>query len=318
MSIPYTGRWITFLIVYSFSSLAFADWASGWMGQRLSGDYTWGWIIAEQKAFLTYNDAEAWTRANYPGTLVIYGETLVDGKRHVLLSPPSQYNPRILTPSDPEPRYCEHWSVGTQGSAIAERSGHIMYGPDGTFPAWTVALNNCIQPDGGWWRIRSAPVVAVYEAMVELPPCPVAPLTPYSPDPYPLNTDKLTARMKKSLSCLANMGFSVANGNLDISSAYRAPEYQLHLQELWDKWDALYQNKSIECKALKTEIQNHFTWHELIKKKKARPHSNSAHTRGEALDMNSSLGREALDKVAGTCGLERRSPDGDPPHYTHR
>ena len=148
--------------------------------------------------------------------------------------------------------------------------------------------------------------------------CPVAPLTPYSPDPYPLDIDNLTPRMQTTLQCLQT-AIRDDGGTSSASSAYRPPAYNRHLQEVWDKWmRELRRETRPECQSLRNEVRNHFNGHELIPDSDARPHSSSAHTRGEAFDLSSNLYDGVLDVLAVGCRVYRPDPIGDPPHFIHR
>lgn len=153
--------------------------------------------------------------------------------------------------------------------------------------------------------------------------CPVEPLTPYSPDPYPLDIDNLAPRMQTGLQCLqAAIGRQTSPGGnpgtSTVDSAYRPSSYNRHLQEVWDKWDELDEDRRPECQSLRTEVRDHFNSHDLIPSARARPHTNSAHTRGQAFDLSSNLYDGVLDVLAVDCNVYRPDPLGDPPHFIHR
>lgn len=154
--------------------------------------------------------------------------------------------------------------------------------------------------------------------------CPVDPLPVYSPDPYPLDIANLAPRMQTALQCLqAAIGRQTSPGGnpgmSTVDSAYRPSSYNRHLQEVWDKWmRELIENDRPECQSLRTEVRNHFNSHDLIPSARARPHTNSAHTRGQAFDLSSNLYDGVLDVLAVDCNVVRPDPLGDPPHFIHR
>lgn len=154
--------------------------------------------------------------------------------------------------------------------------------------------------------------------------CPVEPLPVYSPDPYPLDIANLAPRMQTALQCLqAAIGRQTSPGGnpgtSTVDSAYRPSSYNRHLQEVWDKWmRELIEDDRPECQSLRTEVRNHFNLHGLIPNASARPHTNSAHTRGQAFDLSSNLYDGVLDVLAVDCNVVRSDPLGDPPHFIHR
>jgi len=229
------GRWVFLVVLCCLPNLASA--ATGWAGQRLTGaPYYWGWPV-EDKSFLTYEEAVAWTLANSPDPLMMYKEMTINGKRHVLFSQPSQYTPSVLDPNAGEPRYCDNWTTGMPASGIAP-SGHVMYGPDGTFPAHIVVFNNCIQPGNIFWRIVSAPVMDVHEVEVQLPECPVGRLTNI-PNPDRDSGGSLTLATQAAEQCLREKIEALGITYGGPTSAVRSPAYQSHLKEVWDKMESL-------------------------------------------------------------------------------
>lgn len=140
----------------------------------------------------------------------------------------------------------------------------------------------------------------------------MAPLPPYSPDPYPLDTGNLTDRMKTALQCMRD-----GDATTTPTSAYRPPAYNQHLIDVWGKWvNELKKNTTPACRALRAEVQAHFNRHELLESQE--PALNSDHTRGEAIDMTSSLSSSNLDGLAKRCELYRPIPVKDPVHFIHR
>ena len=106
-----------------------------------------------------------------------------------------------------------------------------------------------------------------------------------------------------------------AGGQLLMTSAYRPPAYQSHLQELWDKWMfELRANTLQECQDLRNEVMLEFTRHALLESQ--RPATTSDHTLGLAFDAVVSLPRRVrVDRLARRAGLYRPIPAGDPVHF---
>lgn len=130
-----------------------------------------------------------------------------------------------------------------------------------------------------------------------------------------VNTTKLVDDMKTALSCLQT-AVTEANGTLTVNSAYRPPEYQAHLREIWDKWDMLKNSKEPECADLKAKVKAEFQQHGLLSSQ--RPAAKSKHTEGKAIDISSSLATKDLVKLADECNLYRPIPKADPVHYIHK
>jgi hypothetical protein len=157
-------------------------------------------------------------------------------------------------------------------------------------------------------------------------PCPNAAPKPYNPDPYPSDDiANLSPQMQIASQCFQTAVID-AGGTFRFKSAYRPKEYNLHLQEVWDKWDEFKDNVLPACQARRAEIENHFNQHELQTNDTARPHTYSAHTKldtngnpaGEAIDISSNLFYGVLDVLAFGCKLYGPDPTGDTPHFIHR
>lgn len=139
---------------------------------------------------------------------------------------------------------------------------------------------------------------------------PLAPLSPiaqaFESDPSRVDIDGMTPSARAALSCfqaaVANAGGSVA-----VTSAFRPPDYQLHLREVWEKWRALMPNTAPECEALRAQVQNEFFVKHQLGASKMRPAGGAGpHTRGIAFDANvTGVDRDAL---AAQCGLFRPFP----------
>lgn len=152
--------------------------------------------------------------------------------------------------------------------------------------------------------------------------CQVPPLTPLDADAQTfedgntVDTGNLTADMQTALQCLLG-AVAGARGTLTVTSAYRAPSYQRHLREVWDRWNDLRNRREAECQELRTQVQQEFQRHGLLLAQ--RPAAASAHTRGEAFDANWTLpAGQNIDTLAAGCQLQRPLPVNDRVHFTHR
>ncbi len=180
-----------------------------------------------------------------------------------------------------------------------------------------VVLHVSVQQDG--WGDQTQAQIFNLKAQG----CPVAELTPIT-DPTALSfeagNDIDTADLDPTLaSALADFQAAVeaAGGHFHLNSAYRPPEYQRHLREVWDKWDQLKNNTDPLCADLKEEIRTEFfTRHQL--KESQRPASDSGpHTQGNAFDASiSGISPALADQLANQNGLHRPIPVNDPIHYT--
>jgi hypothetical protein len=143
--------------------------------------------------------------------------------------------------------------------------------------------------------------------------CPVDPLTPYNgPDPYPLNVNNLSPRMAAAVYCLQGCT-GQANVSILLSSAYRPPEYQAHLQDVWDKRRKLLRNNSPECAAIKAQVEAEFATHQLGASSVRPAGPNSCHTRGECVDVNRRY-VQLVDLCTLECQVTRPLQDRDPVH----
>jgi hypothetical protein len=113
-----------------------------------------------------------------------------------------------------------------------------------------------------------------------------------------------------------------AGGTVVLTSAYRPAAYQAHLQDVWDKWMIeLKDNYAPECQALRAEIGDEFTNHQLLETQ--RPASFSDHTRGIGFDAAVILPRRArlgrkrvgIDGLARVAGFRRPARASDPVHF---
>ncbi|BFG81417.1 hypothetical protein PTKU46_94510 [Paraburkholderia terrae] len=154
--------------------------------------------------------------------------------------------------------------------------------------------------------------------------CAVAPLTtpPFTDSKaqafengQTLDTVDLSPAMQASWSCFA--GLVGANR---ISSAYRPSEYQSHLREIWDKWNApgnLKANTDPECATIKDAVQTEFNRHGLGASNIRPASGNGNHTRGLAIDVSIN-GLQNVDALAAQCQLYRPFPTTDRVHFQHQ
>lgn len=149
--------------------------------------------------------------------------------------------------------------------------------------------------------------------------CSVSPLTPLTDllairmeDGETVIYDGLTTAMQQSVDCFNDEVFN-AGGTLTITSAYRPPQYQQHLREVWDRYDDLESILDPACDALRSEITAEFQRHRL----RARPGMTSHHSSGVAIDVTISPGTLNVDNIAEGCGLYRPY-SWDPVHFELR
>jgi hypothetical protein len=145
------------------------------------------------------------------------------------------------------------------------------------------------------------------------PSCPIDPIPPYTPDPYPALIEELTPRMQTALSCLQT-AIGAQGGKSSFNSGYRPVPYNDHLRAVWDKWEEVRNEKRPECQARRAEVAAEIALHEMIKE----PALSSNHSLREAVDLSSNLPRGTLDGLAINCGLFRPLPLTDKPHFEPR
>jgi len=142
----------------------------------------------------------------------------------------------------------------------------------------------------------------------------VEPVAPYSPDPYPVDEEHLTQETKGALACL-RQALQDINGTLDVTSAYRPPEYQQHLQEVYDKYQKVKDWPATKCPSVRQNIMTEWSRHNLT----YRPADDSPHSTGKAFDANWWIPRDTkkdIDTLAGDCNLSR-PVSGDPHHFVY-
>lgn len=154
--------------------------------------------------------------------------------------------------------------------------------------------------------------------------CPVPPLTPLT-DSLSIRLERgevlekgyLTQAMQEAVDCFRRE-ISNAEGTLTINSAYRTPEYQRHLWEVWNRYKKLVNDKTPECSELRNQVIQEFGRHDLsLRQEPAR--KRSAHTDGIAIDATVTLpaGKD-VDTLANNCDLYRPFPQTDRVHFQLR
>ncbi len=163
--------------------------------------------------------------------------------------------------------------------------------------------------------------------------CPVSGLPPIT-DPQALAFENFTGPVVDTRD-LNHHAFSAllkfvreirsVGGIITLRSAYRPPAYQVHLQQVWDKWMQLRYNHSYACQDFRAQVRAEFDRHHLIESQ--RPVDDSDHTRGLAFDATVvlprilHLGRRrvtlSLDRLARFAGLRRPDIRHDPVHFKY-
>ena len=162
------------------------------------------------------------------------------------------------------------------------------------------------------------------------PPClvqPVAPIEDASALAFEngfgaaVDTENLAKGTARALARFQRI-ITAKGGTVKVTSAYRPPAYQQHLQAVWDKWmHELRDNHEPLCQQLRSQVAKEFTRHSLLETQ--RPVNFSDHTRGLAFDAAVTLpapprrarGRFSLDKLARLCLLRRPDILHDPVHF---
>lgn len=138
--------------------------------------------------------------------------------------------------------------------------------------------------------------------------CPVPHLTPLT-DPLAIQMeegdevifDGLTTDMQQAVDCFDGAVLNTG-GTLNINSAYRPPQYQQHLREVWDLYHRLIVRQDPECAGLLDQVTTEFQRHNL----RDQPARRSRHTTGTAIDANVTLPvGQNVDTLANGCDLYR-------------
>jgi hypothetical protein len=113
------------------------------------------------------------------------------------------------------------------------------------------------------------------------------------------------ARFQRSIATLG--------GKVAVTSAYRPPAYQAHLQVVWDKWTQLRGRLEPGCASVRAQVEDEFKRHGLLASQRPVPFSD--HTRGVGFDAAVLLRRGRLDRVALNAGVRRPDVVRDPVHF---
>ena len=134
-----------------------------------------------------------------------------------------------------------------------------------------------------------------------------------------VDTASLTAPTLAGLGCL-QQAVVAAGGTFRTTSAFRPPEYQNHLRELWDTWREIRNRNNVECEELRRLIQAEFQRHQLLLSQRPAAGNDAApHSRGIAFDASISLpAGQNVDTLATTCNMYRPWPGNDPVHFQPR
>jgi hypothetical protein len=232
------------------------------------------------------------------------------------------------------------------GLAVAQSNQPIPSAAPAEQPvSWLDALWNL--PVLRWfssWTVSDAPKTDDEQAQVitvtpapepALPPCSVEPL-PAVTDPEALdfeaksgspavvNTSGLTSATNRALGRFQEL-VTKAGGEMYLTSAFRPAAYQQHLQSVWYKWmDELRNNNDPACAALKAQVGDEFTRHQLLPSQ--HPVAVSDHTLGIGFDAAIELPaaarvkgkarrRVTLDRIARLAGMMRPDIRRDPVHF---
>lgn len=154
-------------------------------------------------------------------------------------------------------------------------------------------------------------------------PCPVQPLTALTGDALAFENgnnvreDRLSPAMAGALNNLRT-AVRRAGGTLNVTSAWRPPEYQGHLREILTKRNTLnadgHSRIYPQCSGLRATINAESVRHGLGTQVGVR----SLHTEGNAFDATwSGINETNLDRLAGEAGLSRPIAN-DPVHFQAR
>ena len=197
-----------------------------------------------------------------------------------------------------------------------------------------MAAESPAPPEADWTRSFSNWSIAhwLLPASALLPPppphvsaCTVEPIPPITdPDAIEFEesmspaTSGLVPAMTRALTKFQQL-VSAVGGTFVLKSAYRPPAYQAHLQQVWNKWMEIRNNRLPGCQVLRAEVEAEFKGHHLIETQK--PVNSSDHTRGLAFDATVDIPTlkkkkpVSLDRLAMLAGIMRPDVLRDPVHF---
>jgi hypothetical protein len=130
----------------------------------------------------------------------------------------------------------------------------------------------------------------------------IDPIPKYTPDPYPLDTQHLTAATQASISCMESAAAN-ENGTFQVTFGYRPQSYQDHLVEVYTKYQKIQNWNSPKCTTTKANIVAEWAIHAPFDH---APGTVSNHTSGTAFDAAWSLpAGVSIDTLAQGCSLSR-------------
>jgi hypothetical protein len=133
-----------------------------------------------------------------------------------------------------------------------------------------------------------------------------------------IDTGHLTPAMRTALTSFEKEVKNV-HGNFKLTSAYRPPNYQAHLREVWELWNPpvyMKNNTDPRCQGLKAKVQAEFKRHGLGVSSQRPAGANGSHTQGLAIDVRTDV--LDIDSTAISCQLHRPFPIKDPVHFEHK
>ena len=133
----------------------------------------------------------------------------------------------------------------------------------------------------------------------------------YPPPDPPTTPDiaGLTDGTQTALTCLRRE-VGTNGGTLTVTSAYRSPAYQAHIQDVYDKYKGVDGRDGVEnwpetrCPDVQRNVRDEWDKHKPFSE---RPADNSPHSSGTAFDASWGTLNEGvdIDTLAETCGLSR-------------
>lgn len=228
------------------------------------------------------------------------------------------YDIFMETPSGIRPIVSRLGKPGTQYGTLWESSSIAITESLSEFKNKHVKFVFKVMQDG--WGDQSLGEVINFQ----LATCPIPPVSEIT-DPVALtfeagnyvNTELLNTQSSAGLACMQNR-VDQLGGTMALTSAYRPVEYQRHLREVWDSWDALRNNQDLVCKEIKALAKTDYVKHKLLDSQRpAAGNPTAPHPSGNAFDATiSNLPQgETVDTVAVTCSMIRPWPASDEVHY---
>jgi len=156
-------------------------------------------------------------------------------------------------------------------------------------------------------------------------PCWVAPLKNLSQDAQRyenglFDTEHITDQLREALGCFES-AIQHAGGFVTHESAYRTSEYQLHLQEVWAKYQRLRGIRDPDCQDVKASVDAEAARHHLTGLGLSPAGENGPHVLGIAADLPvTGLPLSTIDAIANSCvpPLYRPHPRKDKWHFQLR